>query len=95
MARRLLVFFLENMNIFMMFIFAFLVTCSGVALALTGEATVSTFWHCKRFINDTVTGVRVPPNPRDMTPGLLHRLQPRAKLLLVLRDPVTRSGSYI
>ena len=26
MARRLLVFFLENMNIFMMFIFAFLVT---------------------------------------------------------------------
>ena len=56
---------------------------------VTGEATVSTFWHCKRFVKSP-NGINVAPPASDSTPGLLYRLQPKAKLILILRDPVTR-----
>ena len=51
---------------------------------------MSTFWQVKNLYKGP-DGVLQAHEPRFNTAGVLRRIQPDAKLLLMLRDPVTRS----
>ena len=56
-----------------------------------GDATTSMMWDSLNYReNETEPGIRFPVDAEDMAAGILHKVQPKAKIIVILRDPIQR-----
>lgn len=66
---------------------------TGYNPCITIDGSPSTLWFSPKYLADSNDTAEVNLDPQNMVPGILHKLNPNAKFIAILRDPTTRAYS--